>query len=462
MAKLLGIKKYVPRSNVITETIRMAENYIKTHTDEYGEVSNPEVYNAATEILSPFADDLKAANKIADYQNKSLKLTNKIEMAENDRVLFNMKLQESIIGATQENISDPRGLIFKLTSIYGAALDDYDTNILGKALESLPKGQKIPQTLLDSRDKLDEKTRMLVNLSNSYLTIDPTTELAGPVNADAYGFIVQTNPQTGAIVNLGIQEITSLDTPPSGYVKSNARFGRVPVYLNTYYENNKEIGRLGGVLFERDVEELETGGIVKSLEGKWGEEEGGTGPLAWLSRTIGAIGAETQKGLKQQQQEFPLGAVPFDYFDIPKESVVKDGKGDYYYYGKDMSLWRAETPEFLKRYLKEIGKNPEDVDNKFYFGHSDFINQMPRSEDGKENLINEDYFKVSSFETLPSIGIGISAPAQKGMLGPIIPIEGVAPTARTTPAFLTGREVTPEGYKTKQVIQKGEEIFRGG
>ncbi len=461
MAKLLGIKKYVPRSNVVTKTIRMAENYIKTHTDEYGEVSNPEVYNTATEILAPFSDDLKAANKIADYKNKSLKLTNKIEKAENSRTMFDFKLQEAVIKATQENISDPRGLMFKLTSIYGAALDEFDENILGKAVDSLPKGQKVPQAILNYRDKLSEKSKMLVNLSNSYLTTDPETELAGPTNADAYGFMVQTNPQTGAIVNLDIQEITSLEKPPSGYVKSNARFGRVPIYLNTYYKDNKEVGKLGGISFDRDVETLETGSSVKILKGKWGEEEGGEGFWAGLSRAIGAVGAETKKGLLQEQQEFPLNSVPFDYFDIPKESVVKDGKGSYYYYDKDMLLWRAESSDILKRYLREIGKEPNDVDNKFYFGHSDFISQMSQSDEGKERVIDEDFFKVSSFDSVSSGQIkgDVSVPVNKPTFRFNFPI---GKTRTTTPTFLTGREFTPEGYKTKQVIQKGEEIFKGG
>lgn len=461
MATLLKIKKYIARDNVVTKAIRMAENYLKTNTDEYGEISNPEVFYAAVDVLAPFSDDLKAANKIADYKNRALKLENKIEQAENSKTVFDLKLQEAVLKGVQDNLSDSRGMIFKMTDIYSTALDDFDENVLSKVLSSLPKGQPIPQEILNYRDKVSKKTRTLINLANSYLSTDPETNLAGPTNTEAYGFLLRTNPQTGAIVNLDIQEITSLDKA-SGYVRTNARYGRIPIYLNTYYSETKELGRLGDVVFERNKVELETGGTLKVLEGQWGEEAGGVGGWAWLTRLFESIGKETQKGLKQKQQEFPLGMTPFDYFAIPSESVVKDGKGIYYYYDKEMNLWRAENASFLKEYLRGIGRNPEDVDNKFYFGHSDFIKQMSKSEDGKERIINEDFFKVSGLK-VSAVG-GAVPRGVSPYSATTIPFGrfGRLPTARTPGEVAPSREWTPEGYQTKKVIEKGEKIFRGG
>lgn len=469
--KLLGIKKYIPTKSATTEAIRMAENYIKTHTDEEGKISDPQVYYEAIGVLAPFGDDLRIANKIADYKNKALKLENKIEEAENDRILFKSRLKTAIMEATKENIEDPRGLIFKLATTYGRALEEYEEKILGEAFKNLPKGQKIPQSLLDDFDELDKQTRFLMDLSNSYVTVDPVTELAGPANPDAYGVLVKTNPQTGAIVNLDIQEITSLDKAPSGYVRTDSRFGRIPIYLNFYDEAGKTYGRLGNFKFSGDKEEYTSvAGEVKERTVLKGEGDILGGFEAFIERQIRKIGKETGKGILQEQQEFPLSSIPFDFFQIPAESVVVDNRGDYFFLDRSMILWRAENKEILKRFLRENGKDPElEVEGKPYLAHPDFITQYYKvDENGKSNLIDESFFggvikkEEPRIDLSPSISEGVKT-------GPSVYF-GWTPGSRLLERFLKPRlkkevkpspEYTPRGYEVPKILRKGEEIFKG-
>lgn len=457
LLELYGQKGYKPFNKQITEAKRMADNYIKTHTDEYGQVSDPQVYLNAISFLSPYADDLSVTNKIADLQNSSLKIQNKIEGAENNTVAFGNAFQTAVADAIQQNYKDPRGLYYKLTEVYGAALDEFDEKILGDALTKLPKGQKIPSTVLDARDKLSKKVNNLVNLANSYLSEDPKTELPGPSNPDAYGVFIRTNPQTGAIVNLDVNVVESLEKAPTGYTKTDARYGRIPIYLNTFAEDKKIKGKLGEVVFEADKEEITVGDTTSQVNVL--KRKDGIGLGGWLERQYRRIGKETGKGILQEQQEFPLGAAPFDYYAIPPESVVKDFKNNYYFYDKDGKLWKAKDANTLKNYLKEIGKKPEDVDNRFFYGHPDFINSKSLFNDnGTKRTIDENtlggVIKSSVAPSAPTTQEGWRQQATPSVVTPPARAPQTTSPIKEPPEFLGGE------YDIGKVVEKGKEIFK--
>ncbi len=448
---MFGFKKYIPATNEIAEIKRMADNYIKTHTDEYGEISDPQVYYNAIEILAPFSDDLTVANKVAGYKNSAKGIIEKIENAENNKNVFDYELQRSLMDLIQDNYGDPRGLFFKLAETYGTALDDFDENIFSKAMDDIPKGQQIPQGIMTYRDDLKRKTEILMNLSNSYLTEDPATELPGPLNADVYGVFIKTSPQTGAIVNLEVGVVESLDKAPTGYKRTNSRYGRIPVYLNTYVEDKNEVAKLGAARYEYDEDD-------KMLQ----LDEGALGWIGSVGETFTrwfkAIGKETLKGLKQEEQEFPLATVRFDYYVVPPESVVKDVKGDSYYYDKNSILWKAESDDILKRYLRETGKNADDVESKVYLGHPDFISSrfLP-DEEGKPRIINEDFFgKVIKPGPVP-------VPADRGIERPPLPKFELQFPSKEPPSSLVPeppKYIGEKGYETRKIVKEGERIFK--
>ena len=458
LKELYRQKGYKPFNKQITEAKRMADNYVKTHTDEYGQVSDPQVYLTAISFLSPYADDLSVANKIADLQNNSLKIQNKIKEAENNTVVFDNALQKSITDVFQQNYKDPRGLFFKLLETYGTALDEFDEKLLGDALMKLPKGQKIPKTVLDARDELSKKVNNLVNLSNSYLLEDPETKLPGPLNPDAYGIFIRTNPQTGAIVNFEkVDEVQSLEKAPTGYTKTDARYGRIPIYLNTFSEDKKIKGNLGGIIFEADKEEITIGDATTNINIL--KRKDGIGLTGWLERQYRRMGEETGKGILQEQQEFPMLAVPFDYYAIPVESVVKDFKNNYYFYDKNEKLWKAKDVDTLKNYLKEIGKNPEDVDNRFFYGHPDFINSKSLfNDDGTKLTIDENtlggVIRPSVAPSAPTTQEGWRQQAAPPTITPSTRAPRITPPVKEPPEFLG------EEYDVRKVIKKGKEFFK--
>ena len=482
LKELYRQKGYKPFSKQITEAKRMADNYVKTHTDEYGQVSDPQVYLTAISFLSPYADDLSVANKIADLQNNSLKIQNKIEEAENNTVVFDNALQKSITDVFQQNYKDPRGLFFKLLETYGTALDEFDEKLLGDALMKLPKGQKIPKTVLDARDELSKKVNNLTNLSNSYLLEDPETKLSGPLNPDAYGIFIRTNPQTGAIVIFEkVDEVQSLEKAPTGYTKTDARYGRIPIYLNTFSEDKKIKGNLGGIIFEADKEEITIGDATTNINVL--KRKDGIGLTGWLERQYRRMGEETGKGILQEQQEiggpltpearkkfekktlkervqeFPMLAVPFDYYAIPVESVVKDFKNNYYFYDKNEKLWKAKDVDTLKNYLKEIGKNPEDVDNRFFYGHPDFINSKSLfNDDGTKRTIDENtlggVIRPSVAPSAPTTQEGWRQQAAPSTITPSARAPRITPPVKEPPEFFG------EEYDVRKLIKKGKEFFK--
>ena len=447
-----GFKKYISTGSATTEAMRMAENYVKTHTDERGDVSDAQVYQNAIELMAPYSDDLKVANKIADFQNKTKDLEDKIVKSENDKVAFNQSFQRAKLEAIQQNYGDPRALFYKLAEINGLALDEFDTNIISDAVDRSPNGANIPQDLLDYREELKKDTATMMDLFNSYNTVDETTELAGPSNPDNYGVFIKTNPQTGAIVNLEVELVDSLSEAKRGFSQSNSRYGRIPIYLNTYTLEGEEVARLGPAKYNFDD------------DGKVLEVENGVGFWDKVSSVFAAVGEETFKGSIQEKQEFPIGAVPFDYFTLPSENVVKDIKGDLYYYDKDNNLWKADSPETLKRYLRETGGDANDVDNNVYLGHPDFINsRFTPDEEGNFRTLSSDMFESAPVPVVPTSiqegGVGAKQDFS-ALREDLLNRGGGEINQRASKIVPPAPEFTEGGgFSFKRIAQKAKEIF---
>lgn len=452
MAKtLFGFTKPVyTKGNRIVEIKRMADNYVKTNTDESGVVSDPNVYQEAISLLLPYSDDLTVANKIADLKNSIEKLNSKIEKAEKDLTIFESEYQRGLIDTIQENYSDPMDLFESLALYYSGALDKYDEKIIGGSLEELPPGVDIPQSVLSFREDLNRKSREIVNLSNSYFFEDPEAELPGPAQPDAYGVFVQTNPQTGAIVNIDVGVVDSVSETRKGFAMTDSRYGRLPIYLNTFSSGKDRKGRIGEAGYEWDSDD----NVLKIERGAL------EGVIGGVERIFGALGEETMKGIQQEQQEVPLGSVPFDYFQIPEESVVRDAKNNYYWYGADGNLWKAKDANTLKQYLSEIHKDSSQVDNQAFIGHPDFISsKFMTQEDGTQRTIDE--------ETLGTFGpqrqVSPTPVAEVGKGFPAFPDIRAGTTKTTTPAVMGQSPEYSRGvgqYDVKKIVGKGEEIFK--
>jgi hypothetical protein len=65
-----------------SNTKKTVDLFIATNTNDAGEISNPQVYQTAMEMLEPYSGTLDGQNLIADYANKKKKLENRQSQSE--------------------------------------------------------------------------------------------------------------------------------------------------------------------------------------------------------------------------------------------------------------------------------------------------------------------------------------------------------------------------------------------
>ena len=88
MSSLRPLLKYTSTDTRVVDAMRMAENYVKAHT-EGGKVRDLQVYNNAIDgYLAPYSDDLRVMGKIESFRNEVEKLEVQAEKLENNTITF--------------------------------------------------------------------------------------------------------------------------------------------------------------------------------------------------------------------------------------------------------------------------------------------------------------------------------------------------------------------------------------
>jgi len=435
MAIEFGIKKYIPSGSATSNAIKMADNYIKTNTDETGKVVDPTVYDSAIQsFLSPYADDLRVQSKILTLKNQQKALTAKLEDREKNVNLFKMEYQKRIDQVLKQKYSDSFDVVAKLAETNMALLSTFKEQIYDEAVGN----KTLTQTIQNEYDSLNNQTTLLTEVVNA-------RTFGAPYNPDAYGWFMKTNPNDGSIVNMEFKEAT--DIKEADFRKTDSTYGTVPIYLYSYGQAGKKQGNLGGVVFdEGDDGILKSRGFLENIGG-------------FTSRLFAGIipGGETWKGKGEKQKEFPLGNVPYNSLAIPKETVVKDGLDNYYWFDNQGKLNKSNSADELKGFLSSIGKNPQDVDNHFYLALPEFIDQFWTPDDtGKKPVLETKKTTITPSGQKPtsisSVGIGYPSTAP-----------WLKKTPTRTPAMKPETpEWTGEIYTPEEIIKKGKEIFRGG
>lgn len=446
MAKLFGFKKLIKGSS--GSVIDLAENYVKSNMDEFGGISDPAVYRSAMKILKPKSYDLDVANKILQYESNARKLESSIQDAVFDKSTQEFFLNEAMLEAVAGNYENPQNMVFRIADLFNAAKDNFDTEVLPKVIKRLGAGQQIPSEVNSWRDELTEKSNMFSQLANSYRSVDEKTNLPGPANPDVFGWFIKTNPSTGRIVNIELKTVDSVDKAPTGFAKTNSRYGRLPVYLNFFPEDEDKKARLGANEFKFDSD--------KNILKRDKADKVPFFPDA-IARAFVAFGPETFKGEKQKEEEINLQGVSFDMLDIPLDSVTKDGRGNYHYFDRNGKLWRAKDKDLLSRYLKEINRplKGEDIDNELFLVNSDFIRSMSPV-DEEERVINENFFETpvppTSQSNIPPLGESTGLNFSQ-----IRPTQPIAPLTE----FSTKPKAVKEPTGQVGFFQKAKDILRG-
>lgn len=426
-----GIKKYIPAGSETSKAIKMANNYVKTNTDETGKVVDPTVYdNAIQSFLSPYSDDLRVKSKILSLKNQKKALTSKLESREKSVAMFKSGAQERIFATLKKTYKDPFDAVNSLASTNMALLSAFKDQIYNTAVER----NELTATIQNEYNRLHNQTSLLSGLTNA-------RTFGASYNPDAYGWFMKTNPNNGAIVNMEFREAT--DLKEGDFIKTDSVYGEVPIYLYSYGPSGKKESMLAGVPFrEKGDGTLGSSGLM--------QKAGQFFSRAWAQLIPGG---DNWKSKLEKQKEFPMGMTSFDGFAIPKESVVKDGLGNYYWFDGQSKLNKANSAADLKGFLSSMGRNPEDVDNHFYNALPEFVKQFWQADDKGEKPALEVEHPVLAPSTTPPRSLGPK-------FEPWSPRGGTKTTSPPAVQSPSPEFTQQTGYQSRKVIQKGESIFK--
>lgn len=205
---------------------KLADIYIKSHTDDSGTVNDPNVYQYAIDnYLAPYADDLTVASKIAGYENNIKKVGEKGYDQSVTLAGFKREVENAIYTSDQRLVRDPWTLAQYTSEELDKAL--YSVNL---AIDHLKATGKSVDQLITYRTQLNGMASAQRELVNNIAqgTVNP--------NLDGYGYFVKTNPANGALTGAAL---LPTNYAPSGVTDGNKRLetslqiggAKIPVYL---------------------------------------------------------------------------------------------------------------------------------------------------------------------------------------------------------------------------------------
>lgn len=195
MATYLGKANFLPVANTgVSRAKKLADIYIKSHTDAGGNVSDPSVYQYAIDnYLSPFGDDLSVQQKIAGYQNNMKGVNEKGFDQSITLSSFKREVQNAVYTNNPSLVKDPWTLAQYTSNELDKALFSLNT-----AIDYLHSQNKSVDQLISYRTELNKMAGAQRELVNNIAqgTSNP--------NLDGYGYYVKTNPANGALVGAAL------------------------------------------------------------------------------------------------------------------------------------------------------------------------------------------------------------------------------------------------------------------
>lgn len=253
---------------------KLADIYIKTHTDDGGDINDPEVYQYAIDTyLSPYADDLSIQQKIAGYQIKIKDLGQKNYEQEITLSSFKREVSNALFSKDERMARDPMTLA-RYTS------DELDRALFGlnAAIEYLDSKNKKYDQLLNYRKEL-----MTMANSQRSLVNDLSQGTANP-DLGAYGYFIKTNPADGSFIGAALLPNSSAPSELTDGMKRvkngvSINNSKIPVYLPTTKNedgedvailgNNKWLGTGGSALELSEGEDFKDGNFNLSDSNKF-------------------------------------------------------------------------------------------------------------------------------------------------------------------------------------------------
>ncbi len=393
----------------VSGIIRLSDITLLQNLDQFGKPTAAG-YKSALQVLEPYMSDDRVQKKALEFDQSLLQFTNRQIDAELDLQIFDQSVEDALDDASRRFAGDPIGLIQANADIHTAAEDLYVQDLLPRILDKFEAGDAIDSKYFNKSDDLEAKSRIYATAANaiSFGEFD---------NPDAYGFVIQTNPQTGKIVSTRFQPIDSLNKKPEGFSRSDTTISvggsEVPIYLNWAPSGNQRVSRLGDRKF-----------TAARGEGSRRKDEFNE---TVLEQDFPALSGLFPGGVRpSKERSINLSQLLYDEFDIPENTVLKTGSGQLMYMGSNGALSRVDDPEVLARMLNETGRNgAEEIVNAFRVTENYLANQA-----GFQSgpTINQSFFETAA-EQLGG-GRSVAPPGVALPGGPAPPVAGGPVTAR--------------------------------
>ncbi len=229
MAKLGLVQLGMVENGGATRAKRLADIYIKTHSNAEGKVKDPAVYQAAIDqYLSPFADDLTVQAKMAGYQNIIKDLS--IENSESNSSVEDLKLREHQAWYVGEDEADGQG--FRNPEFVAQVTSESLDMLLAETISAIEERRATGKDTTDHEVYL----RDLIKRSDRMRNLAQSLEDGTAQSLDGYGYYIDADPNTGAArgaslmpSDIGIKSIGDGSARTDTYVQVGSK--KVPVYL---------------------------------------------------------------------------------------------------------------------------------------------------------------------------------------------------------------------------------------
>lgn len=209
---------------------KLADLYIKSHTNDAGDVVDPNVYQYAIDTyLAPFAGQVDADRAIATYANKVKDISSKARTLEDTVAGFKRQELDSWFNNVDGDVGFRNPEVLAMNT--SQALDNVLVQVLNAIDERRASNQSI-DSLVTYADTLAQRADSMRDLSNKLVS----GQLPSDQALDGYGYFVDTNPLDGSVRGAALVPVNNAPediTKGMRRVEANAPLGtgKVPVYL---------------------------------------------------------------------------------------------------------------------------------------------------------------------------------------------------------------------------------------
>lgn len=316
-------------SNASARAKRLADIYVRTHTDATGKVSDPKVYQSAIDqYLAPFGDDLTVQLKIAAFQNDANALEAKQGEIGNTVAALRLKEYNSWYVAEDGQSAGFRNPAY-VAQVTSESLD----MLIAETVATISAQQEVGKDTSDVENYLTD----LVKRADRMRRFSDGLNDGSTTSLDGYGYFVDADPNTGRVRGASLMPTDiNFKGIADGAVRTDSmvKVGNksVPIYLPHVTDDM---------------------GTFKANFG--GVEYTGNGTLLQASDSQPLVALTDTQRYQYDGDSFQMGKAYRAY--TGQTNIDGSPKQDYFYVGRDQKMYKfSEDDPNGKALLDQLGQ----------------------------------------------------------------------------------------------------------